>query len=1588
MAVESGTPGRSPIAERVRALLAARLSGPEAAQLATFARFLTARGAGYLDTLADADAAALVESAFRFYAAPGPQVRVRAVAPTFASEGWDATLSVLETCMPDRPFVVDTIRESLRAAGIEVRALLHPIFTARRDATGRIEFLAPPEEPGGHESFVHVAIPRLTDGARRTGLEEEIRARLDDVRLVTDDFPAMVARAQAVAGQLDALGRTRGGQPVAEATAVADFLRWLVDGAFVFLGYREYAVHDTNGAGTVAVRPGTGLGLLRREGRSAFATPRRLAELPGAVRARLAPGHLLTVGKTLAESPVHRRARMDDIGVQELDPQGRVTGERRFLGLFTSKAYAEEAAEIPLLRRTLRQILAAEQVVPGGHDYKEILAVFNALPKPELLASTPTEVRDQIRTILAAARTDDVVVSLRRHEVGQRLTALVVMPRVRFSGEIRARVQELLTTRLGGTVLDYHLVLGEGDRALLHFTFAVPPGAGPEPAAEELRVAVTMLVRTWAEQLAEVLVARHGEAEGSRLAARYAAAFPRDYQATVPVERAADDVAILDAVARTHELHVALAREPVGQTTALRLYAPDAPLVLSECLPMLENLGLRVLAEDQVAVTPADGPPLFVQTFLVQDRRERTLDVTAIEARLADALLALRAGRVENDCLNRLVLEAGLDWRQIDCLRTYCGYAVQVGLAARPVALATLADHPDPARLLFACFAARLGPAGGEDGEEALRQRFLTSLDGVQGLREDLLLRALLDLVHATVRTNFFSREPEQGSVAIKVHAAGLAHLPRPRPLYEIYVHAPAMEGIHLRAGKIARGGIRFSDRAEDFRTEILGLMKTQTVKNALIVPTGAKGGFIVKGGRDPDAVVAAYTTLVRGLLDLTDNVVDGHVVHPRNLVIHDEEDPYLVVAADKGTATFSDLANQIAAEYGFWLGDAFASGGSHGYDHKQLGITARGAWECVRTHFRELGVDADTAPLTVAGIGDPAGDVFGNGMLCSPHLRLRAAFNHRHVFLDPDPDPARGFAERQRLFHAGKGWDAYDPAALSPGGAIVSRAAKAVTLSPEARAMLGLGEETVSGERLVRAVLTLDVDLLFNGGIGTYVAASGESDADVHDPVNDPVRVRAHALRARVVAEGGNLGFTQRARIEYALGGGRINTDAVDNSAGVDMSDHEVNLKICLQPAVASGAFSAAERNALLEQVTDDVVARVLAHNRAQSRILGLDQVRSRTRLADFRELMSELERTVGLDRTLEALPDRDGLRARRGSFLGLTRPELAVLMAYTKIELKRTLLGSSLPDDALCADTLAAYFPRAVAERVPEAVRIHPLRREIIATELGNALVDSMGSAFVLRVTRDTGATATEAVRAWAIAWALADGPTLERAVAEKAPGIEVEHACRLVLEGTLERATKWILVNTDAGRSAAEVVADLAPALARVRRRLSEWIAGAEAETYQRLVSELEMGGLPASLAGDLAAAGWLTGALDVVLVAREAGVEPEEAAACYYGLEQQVDFAWLWARLAEAGEEDRWQRRAAEGLVEDLLRARRRLAAVALWGPGQGLPGRPLAEVQGLVRDLRAGPRTSLAALAVVVHEIRRLADAAVAPALAG
>jgi glutamate dehydrogenase len=1561
------------------------------------------------DLLTDADIgylAPMATAAFRFVAERTlEEPRVRVFDPDLSREGWEAPCSVIETAMRDRPFIVDTIQETLRRAGFTIQRLLHPIFAAERDARGTVLAIGSAGALGRKESLVHVEVERAPDPEK---LAADLHEHLSEVALATDDYQAMRAKVEELAHEL----RKHPLRPPwnADIDEIAAFLEWLEDKSFVFLGYREYQLAGKGAERTAVVRRGSGLGISRKEDRSSFAMARRV---PDALRRRLNEPPLLLVSKTNAESPIHRAEHMDYIGLKEIDSGGIIVGERRFLGLFTSKAYAQEPASVPLLRRKLATILEAEGAIEDSYNYKSIVTVFNSIPKLELLASSVLELRDEINSILAARSGNDVTVLERPDALGRGVFLVIMLPRERFSNDLYRRIEARVVHALSATVLEQHLVMGEeGEQVRMHLYLAAPPESVRAVPPEELHAQVTGLLRTWDDRLRDALREQFPREEARRLADRYTTAFSNAYKAATDVPLAIADIRCIEALLEARTPQVDLINDSgTGDErfSAVKLYLAEEELVLSDFLPVLENLGLKVFAEDPVAVTLPEVGQVRIHTFFVQDTAGARLDVAQAAPLLKPALLMLHAGRIENDPLNALILQAGLEWRQVDLLRTYVNHGVQIGTApSRGTLMRALLNAPRTARILWEYFETKFDPIRPAPPRDRLRQmlpeieqRLMASLDAVQSIAEDRILRALFSTVAATVRTTYFEPSAESGvpepAIAVKLESARVPHMPRPKPLYEIYAHAPQVEALHLRGAKVARGGIRLSDRPDDFRTEILDLMKTQMVKNAVIVPAGAKGGFIAKHfPRAPltsGQIITAYRIFINALLDLTDNIVQGRVVPPPGLLPYDESDPYLVVAADKGTATFSDIANEIAAQHEFWLGDAFASGGAYGYDHKKEGITARGAWECARRHFLEMGRDVGRETLTVVGIGDMSGDVFGNGLLLSRCFALRAAFNHAHIFLDPDPDPVRAFAERERLFRLPRSsWSDYDPSAISAGGGVFPRSAKKVPLSAPVRAMLGMDSDEATGEEVIRAILRMDADLLWNGGIGTYVKASDETQAAVGDSANDAVRVNAAEPRVRVVAEGGNLGFTQRARIEYALRGGRINTDAIDNSAGVDMSDHEVNLKIALRDAVDSGALQWAERNQLLTDLTAEVTQRVLAHNRRQARVLSLDQLRSQTRLNDFRELMLQLESDGLLDRQIEVLPDRDTLRNRRSVFLGLTRPELAVLLAHSKLALQHQVLASALPDDPFFESYLSAYFPEVIDLRFGPSLRRHRLRREIIAVEVANALIDTMGAAFVTRVVRDTGAGTTAVVRAWALAVSASGAAALwaEIGTADQSLPVATEVGCWFTLQDAIERATKWMIEMQPAEAAATQISNALAASTGELLQMLPQILPPPARAGFVSAVDTLAAGGVPRPAAERIVSLGRLAELFEIGHIAGDLGVDRSAAAAAYYGVGDIVDVDWVRQSLAELPAEDRWERRAIEGLSQGLAYARRQLTRSVLRCGEAGCPvneclqtysarqQQALAELRTLINDIKSARRTTLAALLVVMRALGRLA----------
>jgi glutamate dehydrogenase len=1568
--------------------------------------------------------AALTLGAFRFLQEAGPaEVHVQTIKPS--EEGWAAPVTIIRTLVGDRPFIVDTIREYLAAEKIPIQHYMYPVLRVERDAEGRLTGVGQGND-GDRYSLVHCEVHRIAGEERRQEVAREIRHRLDQVVAVTDDFQPMLERLAAARGRVDEYRRLMPDR-VAEYDEVLEFLHWLEQGNFVFLGYREYDIVGADDSRGLTVRPDSGLGILRREESSAYASPVPLADLRPELVRRLTEGPLLIINKTNAESPVHRNARMDYVGIKKLDDSGRVVGERRFLGLFTSKAYAEDAEEIPILRRKLHRILDRSLAPFGSHDYKEIITIFNSMPKEELFQTSASELEQDVRAILAHLFAAGVRVLLRPDPLGRGASVNVILPQGKYSGDVRQRIEAAITHRLQGTILNYHLAASSAGQARLHFYVSAPDETVRAAEPRELEREITQIIRSWEDRLLDALMAEHGEDEGQRLWNLYAPAFSEEYRVAYLPAAGVVDVGELERM-RAEERSVSIAfsmprgrgrAEEFQQVTTLKLYLRDQRMVLSDFMPILENSGLRVIELAPFVVSGPGLPVFMIYSFAVQgpDGAPLAMEHTGI---LAESLMAIRDGDAPDDLFNSLGLAAGLRWREVDVIRTYANFAFQAdAVPSRLSPARALQRHPHIARLLIDLFealfhpdpAVRLRHAGRSGPVETLRAAITAALEDVSSLADDRAIRRLLNLVLATTRTNYYrlgGAEPNRRSggvpyLSVKIKCSDVEELRRSRLLYEIFVHSSRMQGIHLRGATVSRGGIRWSDRPDDFRTEILGLVQTQVVKNAVIVPGGSKGGFVTRqilDNREEMMAEAAeqYRTLIRGMLDITDNIVDGQVVPPPDVVRHDGDDPYLVVAADKGTAHLSDTANAVAAEYGFWLGDAFASGGSHGYDHKKEGITARGAWECVKRHFWELGKDIQEEPFTVAGVGDMSGDVFGNGMLLSRQIRLVAAFDHRHIFIDPDPDPATSYAERERIFQLPRStWDDYDRTKLSTGGMIVPRGSKEVTLTPEVRRALDLeGQpEQMDGEALIRAVLGAPVELLWNGGIGTYVKDVEETHGEVGDPGNDPVRINANQLRCRVIGEGGNLGMTQRARIRFALAGGRLNTDALDNSAGVDMSDHEVNLKILLNAVVTAGGMAMDDRNRLLASMSDEVNDSVLRNSRGQSLAVSLDEGRSRDALQDFAALITAFERDRLLERGSEGLPSAETIRERAESGLGLTRPALSVLLAYAKLHAKSNILDSKLPDEPALFALLKRYFPsEAVAVAGDDGLAGHRLKREIIVTVLVNDLVNLMGASFLHRVARDTGTDIATVVRAWIIANGVSGAEEIRRDLALVRSRFSADVVYRWLhgLARVLERTTHWALANLEPDAPASAVIDEQRDGLARLRADFHGVVAGEDRALFLERLQELEALGVEPALAQRLITLRFLPQLLDILRIAHEGGHDPVQTARAYYLVSDRFACAALRAALRTATGEERWEKRFAEGLVEDLGRAHRRIArSVLACLPRSGdteaclreikeARAREVAAYREVLEDLRASEGATLAGYAVAVRLLTEISRA--------
>ncbi|WP_328621330.1 NAD-glutamate dehydrogenase [Streptomyces sp. NBC_00354] len=1523
---------------------------------------------------------------------PQGTANVRVHTPTVEENGWTSSHSVVEVVTDDMPFLVDSVTNELSRQSRGIHVVIHPQVVVRRDLTGKlIEILGAdcdahgPKTARPHdslvESWIHVETDRETDRADLKQITDDLKRVLSDVREAVEDWEKMRDAALRIADDL-------ADEPVApdlreyELEEARELLRWLSDDHFTFLGYREYNLVDGD---SLAAVPGTGLGILRSDPHHSgkddgHPVSPSFNRLPADARAKAREHRLLVLTKANSRSTVHRPSYLDYVGVKRFDAEGNVVGERRFLGLFSSAAYTESVRRVPVIRRKVAEVLEGAGFSPSSHDGRDLLQILETYPRDELFQTPVDKLREIATSVLYLQERRRLRLYLRQDEYGRYYSALVYLPRDRFTTGVRLRLMDILKEELGGTNVDFTAWNTESILSRIHFVVRVPQGtelpALTDADVERLETRLVEAARSWADGFGDALVAELGEERAAELLRKYGTSFPEGYKADHKPRAAVADLCHLERLSASDREFALSLYEPVGAAPGERrfkIYRTGEQVSLSAVLPVLQRLGVEVTDERPYELRCSDRTNAWIYDFGLRmplpagNGGDNYLGDDARE-RFQDAFSAVWQGDAENDNFNTLVLSAGLTWRQAVVLRAYAKYLRQAGVNfSQDYMEDTLRNNVHTTRLLVSLFEARLSPGRQSAGTElidAMLEELAGALDQVASLDEDRILRSFLTLINATLRTNFFQLNDageQHAYVSMKFDPQAIPELPAPRPAFEIWVYSPRVEGVHLRFGKVARGGLRWSDRREDFRTEILGLVKAQMVKNTVIVPVGAKGGFVAKNLPDPSVDrdawlaegIASYKIFISALLDITDNMVGGVVVPPNGVVRHDEDDTYLVVAADKGTATFSDIANGVAESYGFWLGDAFASGGSAGYDHKGMGITARGAWESVKRHFRELGHDTQTEDFTVVGVGDMSGDVFGNGMLLSEHIRLVAAFDHRHIFLDPTPDAATSYAERRRLFELPRSsWADYKAELLSAGGGIHPRSAKSIPVNAHVREALGIedGVTKMTPADLMQAILQSPVDLLWNGGIGTYVKASTETHTDVGDKANDAIRVNGGDVRAKVIGEGGNLGLTQLGRIEFArIGasgeGGKVNTDAIDNSAGVDTSDHEVNIKILLNAVVTDGDMTVKQRNKLLAEMTDEVGHLVLRNNYAQNVALANGIAQAPSLLHAQQRFMRRLESAGLLDRSLEFLPTDRQIRELLNNGKGLTQPELAVLFAYTKITVADELIATELPDDPYLRRLLHAYFPAALGGKFPEQIDAHALRREIITTLLVNDTVNTGGSTFLHRLREETGASTEEIVRAQLSAreiFGLAGVWDAVEALDNKVAA-DVLTRVRLHSRRLVERGTRWLLNNRPQPLQITETIELFGDRVGHVWDELPKLVRGADLEWYQSIMDELIGEGVPEELAAKVAGFSSAFPTLDIVAISDRTGVDPLGVAEVYYDLADRLDITQLMDRIIDLPRADRWQSMARASIREDLFAAHAALTAdVLAVGNGDSTP----------------------------------------------
>jgi glutamate dehydrogenase len=1483
--------------------------------------------------------------------------KIRAFNPSLKKEGYTSRHTAIMIANDDMPFLVDSIAAELNRMGLSIHLLAHPLASVERDEKGNCLNFSERQQnrERKQESWMYIEVDETPEPAQLKEIINNLENVLQQVRYAVTDWEAMRRK---VVETLTELPRNETADlPPGEREEAGNFLSWLESDHFTFLGMRDYDVIGSSKTMRLEQNPKSALGILRNKMSVLFYTDEVEGNQPSSMHQFLQRKQLIMVTKTHRASVVHRPTAMDAILVKRYDDSGKLIGERLFVGLFTSVCYSEPPQNIPLIRSKISHVIEKAGLDPVSHDGKALSHILHDYPRDELFQITAEGLYETALGIIDLQQRQHLALFTRDDAFGRFVNCLIFVPRELYDTRLRFKIQDLLMANLNGAAIDYNVKITDDPLAQIFFIVRTKDCRIPPYDKAALERAMQEASRGWSRRLQDDLVTAFGENQGLKLSRRYTNAFSDAYRDSIPPAQAMSDVAFIEDVLKHGRLEVNFYRNEKTETNQVHLkwFCPGTPLSLSQILPLMRNMGLNAeTVTGPYEILPADAST----SVWVQDCQARLPEaakkfgLSTLKPKFEETLLRVWKGEVEDDSFNKLVLLAGLSWRDALILRAVGKYLRQAGMPyGEDSIIATLAAHPEAARQLTEYFHARFNPeesaANREKQSAKLEKEIFAYLEDVNLAEQDTILRRYLNVVQNILRTNYFQKvkgEPKP-YVSFKIDSRKIDELPLPRPLVEIFVYSPRMEGIHLRGGKVARGGIRWSDRREDFRTEVLGLMKAQMVKNTVIVPVGSKGGFVVKNQAVPQQQegIFCYQTLIRGMLDITDNRKGEKIIPAPQTVRYDEDDPYLVVAADKGTAKFSDIANAISIEYGFWLGDAFASGGSAGYDHKEMGITARGGWEAVKRHFRELGKNIQKTPFTVVGVGDMSGDVFGNAMLLSEKIKLLGAFNHKHIFIDPEPDVAASFAERKRLFqlHISQ-WSDYDKTLISKGGGVYARDAKTITLSKQARDLFGITTETITPDALVKTMLKAEVELLWFGGIGTYIKAEDESHAEVGDRANDRVRVDGEEVRAQVVGEGANLGVTQRGRISFARKGGHINTDAIDNSAGVDTSDHEVNIKILLDAAIQADKLEPEKRNRLLAKMTDDVGKHVLRDNYLQTLALSLTENRAGELLPLHARLITQLERAGLLNRWVEFLPDDEELHDRLRAGAGLTRPELAVLMAYAKIALYNELLASTLPENPGMEGDLFRYFPTNLHEPYGDLIRKHRLRREIIATFATNSLVNRAGAHFTIMMREKTGKSVPEIVTSYAVTRDIYGLRPLWRSIEklDSVVGADIQTSLCLRISRMVERTAERYLQNASLEDTAA-LVKKHSTAVEAIRAWLEEnrEIVLGGRTTFATRRAEYVAAGVPEKLVEDILLLPILGQAPEIIAIAEKTGQKLEDAAALYFAVERRFKLFELRSRVRKLTGENHWQREASANMLDDFYYmqaalARRVLASASI------------------------------------------------------